>query len=72
MRRSKVPNRIMTVVLAAMMLLGGVAVVPASAAESYNLAYVEAPAYVMNDHTPFGVRFSADASSGLTPIRPTT
>ena len=54
-------------VLAAMMLLGGVAVVPASAAESYNLAYVEAPAYVMNDHTPFGVRFSADASSGLTP-----
>ena len=60
-------NRLLAAGLAAALLLGGVAVVPASAAEPYSLAYVEAPKYVMNDHTPFGVRFSADASSGLEP-----
>ncbi len=53
--------------VAAVLLLGGIAVVPASAAESFSTSYIEAPTYVMNDHTPFGVRFSADASSGLTP-----
>jgi len=60
-------SRLLAASLAAVLLLGGVAVVPASAAEPYSLAYVEAPKYVMNDHTPFGVRFSADASSGLEP-----
>lgn len=60
-------SRLLAASLAAALLLGGIAVVPASAAETYSLAYVEAPKYVMNDHTPFGVRFSADASSGLEP-----
>lgn len=67
MRKSRVPIRVMTVALAAMMILGGVAVVPASAAESFNIGAMEAPVYVMNDHTPFGVRFNADATSGLKP-----
>ncbi|MHB1017795.1 MAG: cell wall-binding repeat-containing protein [Coriobacteriia bacterium] len=60
-------SRLLAASLAAALLLGGIAVVPASAAETFNLAYVEAPRYVMNDHTPFGVRFSADASSALEP-----
>ena len=67
MPRSRVARRFTAVMVAAMVLLGGIAVVPASAAEPFNTSYVEAPAYVMNDHTPFGVRFSAGASSGLTP-----
>ncbi len=67
MPRSRVARRLMSVMVAAMVLLGGVAVVPASAAESYSLGSIEAPKYVMNDHTPFGVRFSVDASGGLTP-----
>lgn len=67
MPRSRTARRLTAVVVAAMVLLGGIAVVPASAAEPFNTSYVEAPAFVMNDHTPFGVRFSSDGSSGLTP-----
>lgn len=67
MVRAKSVRRLLAVMVAAMMLLGGVMVAPASAAENYTLGSIEAPAYVMNDHTPFGVRFSVDASSGLAP-----
>jgi len=67
MVRTKSARRLLAVMVTAMMLLGGVMVAPASAVGSYTLASIEAPAYVMNDHTPFGVRFSVDAGSGLAP-----
>ncbi|MDY0340046.1 MAG: cell wall-binding repeat-containing protein [Coriobacteriia bacterium] len=67
MSKSGTIGRLLAASLAAALLLGGVAVVPASAAESYSLGSVEAPKYVMNDHTPFGVRFSVDTTGGLEP-----
>ena len=67
MARSHSIRRLMVIAVAAMMLLGSVAVAPASAAETFTIKTLEAPTHIMNDHTPFGVRFSVDAAGGLQP-----
>ncbi len=59
-------TRAAAVLLVAIMILTGISVVPAyGAAMNYTPSYVESPAYILNDHTPFGVRFAAAAGSGL-------
>ncbi|MDO8847319.1 MAG: hypothetical protein Q7W51_02875 [Coriobacteriia bacterium] len=59
-------TRAAAVLLVAIMILSGLSVVPAyGAAANYTPSYVESPTYILNDHTPFGVRFAAAAGSGL-------
>lgn len=59
-------TRTIAVLLAAIVVLSGISVVPAHGAPmNYTPSFVEAPAYILNDHTPFGVRFAAAAGSGL-------
>lgn len=67
MARMKARGRAITALLAVMMVTALLPVMPAYAATTYTPSYVEAPRYVLNDHTPFRVRFAADAASGLLP-----
>ena len=58
--------RAVAVLLTAVVVVSGISVVPAhGAAMNYIPSYVESPTYILNDHTPFGVRFGAAAGSGL-------
>jgi hypothetical protein len=59
--------RVVSASLVVALLLGGMSVVPAFAvpAAFYNPQYVESPAHVLNDHTGFGMRWAADATSTL-------
>ena len=59
-------TRAAAVLLVTAMVLSGLSVFPAyGAPSSYIPSYVESPTYILNDHTPFGVRFAAAAGSGL-------
>jgi putative cell wall-binding protein len=59
MRHLRRRMRGVAVLLASMLAIGGVAAPVAYAAESYNGGAADYPRHVMNDHTPFGFRFSA-------------
>jgi len=66
--RRNTRGRAIAVLITAVLTLSTIGVLPAfGAASNYTPSVVEAPAYVLNDHTPFGVRFAVAAGSGLTP-----
>lgn len=65
-RHTRTKTQAVAVLLAAMLVMSGITVMPASAAASnYTPSFVEAPTYILNDHTPFGVRFEVAPGSGL-------
>jgi putative cell wall-binding protein len=68
MRRLRAKGKAVAVLLAALMVMGLLPVAPAYAAEQYEGGAGELPLYMMNDHTPIGVRFSAETTpTGLLP-----
>ena len=58
----------MAVLLSALLVVIGVPAAPAYAADPYEGGAEDYPLYVMNDHTPIGLRYSADTTpTGLLP-----
>ena len=68
MRLSTLRVQGIALLLAVMLVFGGVVAPPAQAADPYGGGAFDYPMYVMNDHTPFGFRWSAqETSTGLLP-----
>jgi len=64
----KSSRRALSVLLVACLVMLGAPVLPASAAANFTGGLVDAPRYVSNDHTPFGVTISPTTATGLTPL----
>jgi hypothetical protein len=70
-RQLQARGRVIAGLLAAALVLSGLSIVPAFAAETtYHPAFIESPKYALDDHTPFGIRFSV-AGGGAIPASTT-
>ncbi|MDZ4167596.1 MAG: hypothetical protein U1E08_07875 [Coriobacteriia bacterium] len=63
MTRSRVHVRMVVTLLAVMLAIGGVTAAPVYAAETYTGGAIDAPQYILNDHTAVGFRWGAQAET---------
>ena len=69
MTRLRMRARAVAVLLSALLVVIGIPASPAYAAEQYVGGASEYPMYVLNDHTPIAIRFSAETTpTGLEPL----